>query len=146
MSDATQPAAPLVPAPVAKPGFAFTDPGCRTEVRVGALLVLMGLFLWLWLGPSLSIKLCWIGLPLVAVGVPIQAIQARRDGRPGYPWKLGLTLAIGAGLMWKDLTYREYVGGALMVQPIAPILMSVGAWILVWWPVAGRSRSKVPSA
>ncbi len=78
--------------------------------------------------------------------MPIQAIQARRDGRPGYPWKLGLTLAIGAALMWKDLLYRESVSGPSMVQPIAPILMSVGAWILLWWPVAGRARGKARPA
>ncbi|MBA3684350.1 MAG: hypothetical protein H0W72_03830 [Planctomycetes bacterium] len=141
MSDAV-PAQPVAPAaaPPAKAGFAFTDPGCRTEVRVGALLVLMGLFLWLWLGPSTSIKLCWTGLPLVVIGVPIQAIQARRDGRPGFPWKLGLTLAIGSLLMWNDLTYREAVAGQLFVQPIAPILLGVGMWILAWWPIARTGR------
>ncbi len=144
MSDAisADPSSPAgnPPAKPAKTGFAFTAPGCRTEVRVGALLVLMGLFLWLWLGPSTSIKLCWTGLPLVVIGVPIQAIQARRDGRPGFPWKLGLTLTIGAALMWKDLTYRELVGGPLLVQPIAPILLGVGLWILAWWPIARTGR------
>ncbi len=85
MSDATPSPNPTVqPEKIPKSGFSFTDDGCRTEIRVGVLLVLAGMFLWLWLGPSTSIKLCWTGLPLVVIGVPIQAIQARRDGRPAF--------------------------------------------------------------
>jgi len=127
------------------PGFAFTTDGCRSDVRIGALLVLMAVFLWLWLGPSLSSKLYLIGTPLLLFGVPMQAIQARRDGRPGYPWKLGLALGIGGALMWPDLMYRERFDQALQVQPVAPLLTAAGAWILIWWPVA-RRRPVVESA
>jgi len=137
-----------VPASVAtpsKPGFAFTTDGCRTDVRVGALLVLMAVFLWLWLGPGTSSKLYLIGAPLLLVGVPMQAIQARRHGRPGYPWRLGLALGLGGALMWPDLLYRERFDAALQVQPVAPLLVAAGAWILLWWPIA-RRRSPVENA
>lgn len=117
-------------------GFSFTDDGCRTEIRIGALLVLMAVFLWLWLGPATSTKLYFVGLPLLLVGVPIQAIQARREGRPGFPTKLGLVLTLGGLLMWPDLTYRVSVTGSLHAQPVAPMLVVAGAWMLLWWPVA----------
>lgn len=136
--------APAAPAPAPekppRPGFAFTTDGCRSDVRLGALLILMAVFLWLWLGPATSSKLYLIGAPLLLYGVPMQALQARRQGRPGYPWKLGLTLAVGGALMWPDLVYRERVGGPLLWQPVAPLLTAAGVWILLWWPVA-RTRA-----
>jgi hypothetical protein len=125
----------------ASAGFCFTDPGCRTEVRLGALIILAAVFLWLWLGPTASSRLYLIGAPLLFIGIPIQAIQARKYGRPGYPWKLGLVMAIGGGLMWPDLRYREAVTGPVYVQEVAPLLLAAGLWIVAWWPYA-RSRSQ----
>ncbi len=129
-----------------KPGFTFTDPGCRTEVRLGALLVLAAVFLWLWLGPETSSRLYMVGAPLLLIGIPIQAIQGRK-GRPGYPWKIGLAFAIGGALMWPDLRYRESIEAArhfanlLPVQPVAPLLLGAGVWILAWWPYARSTRA-----
>jgi hypothetical protein len=145
MTDAlpADPAAPP-PQPAAAPprkGFSFTDDGCRTEIRLGALLVLAGMFLWLWLGPTKSNYLNLLGIVLILVGVPLQVRDARRSGRPGYPWKLGLTLAILGALMWKDLLYRERYDGPLGVQPMAPVFLGVGLWILAWWPFAKPKKA-----
>lgn len=127
-------------------GFMFTDPGCRTEVRLGALLVLAAVFLWLFLGPVTCSRIFLIGGPLLLIGVPIQAFQARRDGRPGFPWKLGLIMTMGGLVMaWggviglPDLRYREMVTGPVETQPVGPLLAAAGLWILAWWPMA-RSR------
>lgn len=128
------------PAPAASTGFCFTDPGCRTEVRLGALIILAAVFLWLWLGPTTSSRLYMVGAPLLLIGIPIQAFQAKRHGRPGYPLKLGLTMAIGGALMWPDLRYREDITGPVHVQEVAPLLLAAGLWILAWWPMA-RTRS-----
>lgn len=128
----------------ASAGFAFTDPGCRTDVRLGALLILAAVFLWLWLGPTTASRLYLFGAPLLLWGVPWQALQARREGRPGFPWKLGLAMAIGGAVMWPDLRYREAPGGPVYVQEVAPLLLAAGLWILAWWPVA-RSRPPSPS-
>lgn len=153
MSDAV-PAAPASSAPAdgALPpvsGFVFTDPGCRTEIRLGALLVLGAVFLWLFLGPVMCSRIYLLGAPLLLVGVPIQALQARRDGRPGFPWKLGLTMTIGGLMMaWggliglPDLRFRETVTGPVQTQPVGPLLAAAGAWILIWWPVAARRRQE----
>ena len=148
---ATQP--PVAPADVAaadikssSAGFAFTDPGCRTDVRLGALLILAAVFLWLWLGPTTASRLYLIGAPLLLWGVPWQALQARRDGRPGFPWKLGLAMAIGGAVMWPDLRYREAPGGPVYVQEVAPLLLAAGVWILAWWPIARSRRSSSSSA
>ena len=119
-----------------KDGFTFTDPGCRTEIRLGTLLILAAVFLWLWLGPSTSSLLYFIGLPLILVGVPLQALQGRRFARPGFPWKLGLVLTFGGLAMAWDLRFREVAGGGLHVQPVAPMLIIAGVWMLAWWPVA----------
>ena len=119
-----------------KPPFAFTGPGCRTDVRLGALLVLGAVFLWLWFGPTNSARIFLCGAPLLLWGIPLQALQARR-GRPGYPWKLGLALTALAIPMCWDLRFREVPEGALHVQIIAPLLLATGAWILLWWPVSG---------
>lgn len=140
---AVTPAAAAKSAPSS--GFAFTDPGCRTDVRLGALLILAAVFLWLWLGPTTASRLYLIGAPLLVWGVPWQALQARRDGRPGFPWKLGLAMAIGGAVMWPDLRYREAPGGPVYVQEVAPLLLAAGVWILAWWPVA-RSRSSSQSS
>jgi hypothetical protein len=143
-------AVPAPAAPAAKPaeaGFAFTDPGCRTDVRLGALVVLGAVFLWLWWGPSASSRLYLAGAALLLWGVPLQALQARREGRPGFPWKLGLVMAIGGAVMWPDLTYREpdptkatVSEWPKHVQEVAPLLLVAGAWILAWWPVARSGR------
>lgn len=144
-------AAPIAPAPTAtaKPGwwssFSFTDDGCRTEVRLGALLMLAAVFLWLFLGPSMSVKLWWLGAPLFAVGIPLQAWQAR-DGRPGFPWKLGVAMALFGALMWPDVRYRQSPGGPVMVQEVAPLLLGAGLWVLLWWPVARMRRPAAEAA
>lgn len=130
---------PATPAAAAASAFCFTDPGCRTEVRLGALIILAAVFLWLFFGPTVCSRLYLLGAPLLLIGIPIQALQARRDGRPGYPWKVGLALTIGGALMWPDLRYRETIGGPVYVQEIAPLLLAAGLWIMAWWPVA-RSR------
>ncbi len=123
-------------------GFAFTDPGCRSDVRLGALIVLGAVFLWLWWGPSASSRLYLSGAALLLFGVPLQAFQSRRDARPGYPWKLGLAMAIGGGVMWPDLRYRDIAGGPVHVQEVAPLLLIAGAWILAWWPLARFGSAK----
>jgi uncharacterized membrane protein HdeD (DUF308 family) len=142
MSDAPAAAGPAAesatPSPAPRPGFAFTDPGCRTEIRLGALLVLVGVFMWGWLGPQWASPLAWIGVPLVLVGVVLQVRDARREGRPGYPWKLGVALGVGGLLMAFDLTYRERYDGPLMLQLTVILLLIPGLWILGWWPVARR--------
>lgn len=112
--------------------FTFTDGGCRTEVRLGLLLMLAAVFLWLWLGPTLSARLYLLGAPLLLVGIPLQAWQSRTMGRPGYPLKIGVILAIGGLLMWPDVLYRETVDGPLGVQPMAPLLVLPGLWIIAW--------------
>ena len=127
-----------------KKAFTFTDDGCRTEIRLGVLLILAAVFVWLWLGPRWSAGLYFLGLPLVLIGAPLHARDARRYARPGYPLKLGVILTIGALLMWPDLLYREVVGGPLRVQPMAPLLVVAGGWILAWWPWAriGKPRQE----
>lgn len=134
-------AAPAAPTPK-KPGFAFTDPGCRSDVRVGSLLVLAALFLWLWFGPQTSARIFLAGIPLLLWGIPWQAIQGWRQRRPGYPWKLGLAMTAMGIATWVDLRFRETPTAAIQVQIIAPLLTGAGAWILLWWPV---SRLPVPA-
>ncbi|TVR15460.1 MAG: DUF308 domain-containing protein [Planctomycetota bacterium] len=112
--------------------FTFTDGGCRTEVRIGLLLMLAAVFLWLWLGPTMSARLYLLGCPLLIVGIPLQAWQSRTASRPGYPLKIGIILTVGGLLMWPDVLYRETVDGALGVQPMAPLLLLPGLWILAW--------------
>lgn len=138
------PAPPVKPAKDKRPAFTFTDDGCRTEVRLGILIMLAAVFLWLWLGPSLSAKVYLLGVPLLAVGIPLQAIQARRQGRPGYPLKMGLVLLVGGALMWPDMLYREEIGGPLGVQPMAPLMLFPGLWIVGWWFYArfGKKEAK----
>jgi len=146
--DATAPPADTKPAkpPPAPPwyhdGFAFTDAGCRTEVRVGVLIVLAAVFLWLFAGPVFSSRLfLFAGLPLLLWGVPVQAMQGRR-GRPGYPLKLGLILAIGGALMWPEMRWREHVGGPIEVQSVAWLPLGTGLWILLWWPIKAWGTNK----
>ena len=132
----TSPASsPEVKTPAVKKGFAFTDPGCRTDIRVGALLILGAVFLWLWFGPQTSAKIYLVGAPLLLWGVPWQAWQTRQ-GRPGFPWKLGLAMSLLGAAMWPGLRYQNGPGDAIEVQIIAPLLTAAGIWILLWWPVA----------
>ncbi len=125
---------PSAPAP-AKISFAFTDAGCRTEIRVGALLVLVGVFMWGWLGPAWASPLAWLGVPLVLVGVVLQIRDGHRLGRPGYPWKLGIAMGIFGLIMASDLTYRERFDGPLAVQLTAILLVIPGVWMLAGWPM-----------
>lgn len=146
MTDTAAPAAATPNGPARrqkpeKPGFAFTDPGCRTEVRLGALLMLAAVFLWHFVGPRWMTWLYLGAAPLLLVGMPLQVLAARR-GEPGFPWKLGLAMAIGGALMIPDLRYRERVDGPVDVQPIGQLLLAAGAYILVWWPFARRRVAK----
>ena len=123
------------PDQASKKAFAFTDPGCRTDIRAGALLILGAVFLWLWFGPQTSAKIYLVGAPLLVWGVPWQALQAR-SGRPGFPWKLGLAMTLLGIAMWPGLRFQNGPGEPVEVQIIAPLLTAAGAWILLWWPVA----------
>ncbi len=134
---------PAAPAKPKRPPFQFTGVGCRTDVRVGSLLVLIAVFLWLWFGPQTSARIFLAGVPFLLWGVPWQAIQARRDGRPGFPWKLGIAMTVLGVAQWCDLRYREWPGGEIGVQVIAPMLTACGVWILLWWPIA---RQRAPTA
>ncbi len=122
-----------------KDPFCFTDPGCRTEVRLGALLTVGPIFLWMWLGPEKAVWLLVMGIPLLWSGIPIQAIQARKHGRPGYPWKLGIAFALLGGLMIPDQVSRVTPDGGLAMQIQAPLLCLSGLWILGWWFYAKQS-------
>ncbi len=139
-------AAPVQPSaaakPPGKPWFTFTDDGCRSDLRLGALLVSAAVFLWLFLGPANASLVLLPGLLLLLVSVPLQAIQARR-GRPGYPWKLGLGMAGLAAAMAPDQVFRMIPGGELRVQDIAWYLGGAGGWILLWWPLARAPRLRV---
>ena len=141
MNDTTLAAVPAEAAPSeAKPRWwqiTVTDPGCRTDVRLGGLLVMGSVFLWLFAGPALSAKGLILGGLLLLWGIPAQAIQAR-SGRPGYPWKMGLAFAVLGLAMIPDLRYREVPGGPIGVQIMAPALAIAGLWVLAWWPVARR--------
>lgn len=134
-----------LPKAAKRPAFTFTDPGCRTEVRAGGLLVLGAVFLWLWAGPTLASKIYLAGAALLVIGMPIQAFQAR-SGRPGFPWKMGVALTVLGLAMWPDLRFRETVGGPQRVQDIAWMLTGAGAWVLLWWPVAVLGRKRVEVA
>lgn len=143
MTDATDEAAageqPVEPAKKKKqkkPGFTFTKDGCRTEIRVGVLLLLAGVFFWLFLGPVACTRICIVGLAAILIGVPLQALDGKRYGRPGYPIQLGIILTIGGLLMIPDLCYRETVDGPLQVQIFGPLLVLAGVWMLAWWPVS----------
>lgn len=116
-----------------KDPFSFTDPGCRTEVRLGALLTVGPIFLWLWLRPDTAVWILVIGLPLLWAGIPIQALQARKQQRPGYPWKLGIAFTLLGALMIPDQMSQVVPGGATSLQVQAPALCLSGIWILAWW-------------
>lgn len=140
---AAAPAAP--PADPPKPRKAwlqFTHPGCRTELRVGALLVLAGTFLWNFAGPSLAMKLALAGLPLLAIGAVLQALK----GTQGYPWRLAVAmLLLGLPMCW-DFRYRDLPGGPVHLLLIGPILAVSGAWLALWWPLAARNQARARAA
>ena len=116
-----------------KDPFSFTDPGCRTEVRLGALLTVGPIFLWLWLRPDTAVWILVIGLPLLWGGIPVQAMQARKEQRPGYPWKLGIAFTLLGALMIPDQMSQVVPGGTTSLQIQAPALCLSGIWILAWW-------------
>jgi hypothetical protein len=118
----------------------FTLPGCRTELRLGALLVLAGAFLWNFAGPALAMKLAILGLPLLAVGAALQALLSARRGIDAYPWKLAVAMLIlGVPMCW-DVRYRDVPGEAVQLLLVGPILALAGAWLALWWPVDLISR------
>ena len=138
MSDATT--APTE----SKSSLVFTEPGCRTELRVGALLVLAGTFLWNFVGPAMAIKIAIVGLPLVLVGTVLQALGV--GTKQGFPWKLGLSMLILGGAMCYDFRYRDVPGGPIAIVLVGPLLASAGVWITAWWPVAVITQRRAAMA
>lgn len=124
----------------------FTLPGCRTELRIGALLVLAGTFLWNFAGPTLAIRIAVLGLPLLAAGAVLQALQARRTPE-SYPWKLAVAmLVLGLPMCW-DFRFRDAPGEPVQMLLVGPILAASGAWLALWWAVAAlRARTPVAEA
>ena len=142
MTDPDPAPAAALPAP-RKAWLVFTEPGCRTELRVGALLVLAGTFLWNFAGPALAMKLAVLGLPLLAIGT---VLQVRTPA--AFPWRMGLAMLLLGGAMCWDFRYRDAPGTPVSMLLIGPILASAGAWLLLWWPVAlviRRRRAAVES-
>lgn len=134
MTDATTaptPQAAPAPAPAKRSAFRFTDDGCLSELRFGALLVLAGTFLWNFVGPTWAMRVAMVGAPFLLVGVVMQAIAARR-GIPGMPWKLGLAMLVLGAAMCVDFRFRDQPGGPLSVVLVGPILAGSGVWILLW--------------
>ena len=115
-----------------KEPFCFTDPGCRTDVRFGALLIVAATFLWNFIGPEKAVLLLVLSIPFLWIGVVLQALQARNEQRPGYPWKLAITLGVIGFLMIPDQVYRATPDGPLQVQLQAPVLFLSGLWIFAW--------------
>lgn len=118
------------------PVWSFTQDGCRSEIRLGALLVLAAVFVWL-MFPLVAGKLVAIGVPLILVGTLLQTRDAGR-GRPGYPVRLAVILTIYGAFATIDLSYRESVGGPLQFQPTALLLLLAGLWLLAFWPIARK--------
>jgi hypothetical protein len=114
-----------------KSAWTITEDGCRTEVRLGLLLSMAGVFVWLWQGPGMAVRLYFPGLILLLLGLFLQVRDAQRLGRPGYPTKAGFLLFVGGLLLAFDVMYRESVGGPLRVQPIAPMVATVGGLVLL---------------
>ncbi len=126
----------------------FTLPGCRTELRLGALLVLSGTFLWNFAGPSLAVKLAVVGLPLLIVGATLQAMISAKQGIDAYPWKLAVAMLILGLPMTFDFRYRDAPGEAVQYVLVGPILAVAGAWLALWWPVSAFNlrRARVEAA
>ncbi len=145
-----QPAPLPQPAPEApgRPWLQFTLPGCRTELRLGALLVLAGTFLWNFAGPSLAMKLAILGLPLLIVGAVLQALLAARQGVDAYPWKLAVAMLILGVPMCFDFRYRDAPGAEVQVLLVGPILAVAGGWLALWWPVSAMNlrRARLEAA
>ena len=122
--------------------WTLTEDGCRTEVRLGLLLSMAGVFVWLWQGPSMAVKLYFPGFGLLLLGLWWQIRDAQTAGRPGYPTKAGIILFVGGLLLSLDVMYREDVGGPLQIQPIAPMVTAVGFVVLLgrlWLVIRGQS-------
>ena len=125
-----------------KPSWTFTDDGCRWEVRLSLLVMLAAVFLWLFLSPPRSAPLYFIALPVFMVGVVIQAIQGRKQGRPGYPLKIGVILTAIGLLSIPGALYRETVDGPLGIQPMVLLMLFPGIWILGCWPFSRQRLIK----
>ncbi len=120
----------------------FTMPGCRTELRLGALLVLAGSFLWNFAGPALAMKLAVVGLPLLIIGAALQAVVTSRQGIDAYPWKLAVAmLVLGLPMCW-DFRFRDAPGGPIHILLVGPILAVAGAWLALWWPVSAMNLKR----
>lgn len=145
-----QPAPLPQPAPEAprRPWLQFTLPGCRTELRLGALLVLAGTFLWNFAGPSLAMKLAIVGLPLLVVGAALQALLSARQGVDAYPWKLAVAMLLLGVPMCFDFRYRDAPGAEVQLLLVGPILAVAGGWLALWWPVSAMNlrRARMEAA
>lgn len=119
-----------------KPLIVFTDDGCRSEIRLGALLILAAVFFPLFFGPALCVKIGLVGLLLVLIGVPLQALEGRGKARPGYPWKLALAFVAGGLFMVWDLLWREQISDPIRLQELPMLCVIAGIWMLAWWPVS----------
>lgn len=135
-----------VPPPARRPWWAFTHPGCRTELRLGALLVLAGTFLWNFAGPALAMRIALLGLPLLAIGAVLQALREARRGIDAFPGKLALAmLALGVPMCW-DFRFRDGPGEPLQILLVGPILAASGGWLLLWWGVDAWLRRRARAA
>ena len=150
MTDLPTPLPQPTPEAPRRPWLQFTLPGCRTELRLGALLVLAGTFLWNFAGPSLAMKLAVIGLPLLIVGAVLQALLSARQGVDAYPWKLAAAMLMLGLPMCFDFRYRDAPGGELQLLLVGPILALAGGWLALWWPVSAlnlrRARAEAAAA
>lgn len=104
--------------------------------------MLAAVFFWLWLGPPTSIKVAAVGAVLLLIGVPLQAIQARTSGRPGYPWKLAVIMTVFGAFMCNDLAFRNGIGEPVRLQEVAPMMLGSGLWMLLWLPLAWLGRRR----
>ena len=147
MTESTAPSAPQpskepakVPAIDQMPtGFAFTDSGCRSEVRFGALLIMMAVFMWLFLGPQWCAWLSVAGGVCLLIGVPWQAFESMRVQRPGYPIKLAVVFCVLGGFLLYDNRFRVRYDAAMDFHYIGWMVLLAGLWMLAWWPVARKS-------
>ncbi len=129
-----------------KKGFTFTDDGCRVELRLGILLVIAATFLWQFLATSASSSIAhimaFLGLGLMLIAIPLQALDAKKYSRPGYPIKIGIIFTVMGLLMLADNMYRERWDESLhIIFPWGVLLPITGTWTLLWWPISRQAKN-----